>query len=114
MLLKTVQRTFEKGTARYRKDIKRKYNFSKNTINRKEIPSYIYLFIYLFIITGQAAFPMCPEGEQHPKRDHTYINQLYTAKHYNKWLVKISMFSDSMMVTGKLFQSLIVFGKKEF
>ena len=57
---------------------------------------------------------MRPGGEQHPKKDHTYINQLYTAKHYNKWLVKISMFSDSIMVTGKLFQSLIVFGKKEF
>ena len=68
----------------------------------------------LFIITGQAALPMRPGGEQHPKKDHIYINQLYTAKHYNKWLVKISMFSDSMMVTGKLFQSLIVFGKKEF
>ena len=70
--------------------------------------------IYLFIITGQAALPMRPGGEQHPEKDHRYINQSYTAKHYNKWLVKISMFSDSMMVTGKLFQSLIVFGKKEF
>ena len=37
------------------------------------------LFIYLFIITGQAALPMRPGGEQHPKKDHTYINQLYTA-----------------------------------
>ena len=73
------------------------------------------LLLLLFIITGrQAALPMRPGGEQHPKKDHTYINQLYTVKRYNKWLVKVSMFSDSMMVTGKLFQSLIVFGKKEF
>ena len=72
------------------------------------------LFIYLLLLGTEAALPMRPGGEQRPKKDHTYINQLYTAKRYNKWLVKISMFSDSMMVTGKLFQSLIVFGKKEF
>ena len=37
--------------------------------------AYFYLFFYLFIITGQAALPMRPGGEQHPKKiTHTLIN----------------------------------------
>ena len=38
----TVQRAFERRKAGYRKDIKWKYNSSKNAINRKEIRSYLY------------------------------------------------------------------------
>ena len=41
VLVKTVQRTFERGKAGYRKDIKWKYNSSKNAINRKEIAEYL-------------------------------------------------------------------------
>ena len=41
VLVKTVQRTFERRKAEYRKDIKWKYNSSKNAINRKEIAEYL-------------------------------------------------------------------------
>ena len=34
VLVKTVQITFERGKMGYRKDIKWKYNFSKNATNR--------------------------------------------------------------------------------
>jgi len=65
--------------------------------------------IYFFknIFTGQAALPMRPRDDLHPKRNHActiiYI-QLMISKYIN--------ILDSMMVTDRLIQSLIVFRKK--
>ena len=56
VLVKTVQRTFERGTVEYRKDIKWKYNFSKNAINRKEIITHNYYLIASYTIELQIIY----------------------------------------------------------
>ena len=62
----------------------------------------------------QAALPMRPGGDQHPKRNHTY-----TVIAYNKWLVNISMFPDSIVVyilgaTSQLFVVYWCFNKQGY